>query len=104
METLAVTSSNIDRVGYNPVTSHLLVVFKSGKRYLYQGVPESVYKELMAAESHGKFFNKYIRTAFAFTELDAADGEPAPTRMNTSIKEALIKGVRPGFIPFALFA
>ena len=36
--------------------------------YEYQKVPESVYKELMAAESKGTFFAKNIKGKFDFVK------------------------------------
>jgi hypothetical protein len=54
-----VQSSDIRSVGYNQGT--LEIEFHSGGIYQYYNVPESVYRSLMAASSHGKYFHEYIK-------------------------------------------
>lgn len=65
-----VNSSNIDSIGYDDPTNRLWVLFRSGKLYQYADVPSKVYHQLMAAESHGVFFNEHIRTHYEFTPVD----------------------------------
>ncbi len=78
MRLQTVTSSNLDRVGYDAVNRQLIVVFKSGTAYRYDGVPNDVYEALLQATSKGKFFSARVRKAFPFTRLDAqALGEAA---------------------------
>lgn len=57
-----VISSNISSVDYGD--KGLSVVFKSGKEYLYPGVPELLYQQLLDADSVGKFFNEFIKPAY----------------------------------------
>jgi len=59
MKRTPVLSSNIDSIGYEAGT--LEIKFKSGNIYQYQGVPEHVYHELMAAPSKGSYFADHIR-------------------------------------------
>ena len=49
MDIKEVNSSNLKGLGYDAQAQTLLVVFKSGRRYLYSGVPELEYRALMAA-------------------------------------------------------
>lgn len=56
-----VSSSNIASIGYDAVQSILEVEFLNGAVYRYYDVPEVVYNGLMAADSHGKYFNAYIK-------------------------------------------
>jgi hypothetical protein len=56
-----VTSSNIASIGYDPVTNTLEVEFKNGTVYQYSDVPASVHSGLMAASSHGSYFNARIK-------------------------------------------
>jgi hypothetical protein len=64
-----VDSSLIKSVSYDPATSVLTVVMAEGNEtYEYKGVPESVYKELMTAESKGTYFVKNIKGKFEFTK------------------------------------
>ncbi len=59
-----VKSSAIEMVGYDPIDMALAVMFKGGATYLYPGVPQHLYDQLMAAESKGSFVNKYIKPNF----------------------------------------
>jgi hypothetical protein len=58
-----VVSSNLASVGYDPNTRTLEVQFHSGGIYQYSGVPQPVYADLMAASSHGRFFDRYVKKA-----------------------------------------
>ena len=53
MNMTPVSSSNIASIGYENGT--LYVAFNRGGLYAYSGVPESVYRELMSAPSHGHY-------------------------------------------------
>jgi hypothetical protein len=57
----AVTSGTIQSVGYSPLSGTLEIEFTNGSLYQYSDVPESVYRELMTASSHGTYFNEHIR-------------------------------------------
>jgi len=56
----AVQSEMLDLVGYDARAQILEVVFNTGDRYRYLGVPLSEYEGLMKAESIGKYMHKYI--------------------------------------------
>jgi hypothetical protein len=47
-------------VGYDAKLRILEVVFNSGDRYRYKGVPPKKYEELMKAESIGQYMHKNI--------------------------------------------
>jgi KTSC domain len=53
---------------YEPTKAELHVEFQSGRRYVYQDVPEEMYHAMKAAFSKGAFFNTNIRDRFVFTE------------------------------------
>lgn len=61
MERQHVSSSNLKSVGYNPETKTLEVEFLNGGLYQYYNIPESIYNGLMAASSHGSYFNQYVK-------------------------------------------
>ncbi len=61
MNMVPVSSSNLSAVGYDPATRKLRVAFLSGSLYEYSGVPASVHAGLMAAGSHGSYFDTYIK-------------------------------------------
>lgn len=61
-----VRSSNIASVGYDPLTCTLVIAFHSGGVYAYFGVPWSVYRGLMQAESHGRYFHARIKDCYDY--------------------------------------
>ena len=63
MERTYVTSSNIASIGYDADQMILEVEFNYGSIYQYFDVPESVYEGLMAADSHGKYLDTYVKKA-----------------------------------------
>lgn len=63
---IPVESSNIKGIGYDEKTKILTVVFKKNTKYRYSDVPKTIYEELMAAESIGKFFHSRIKSIFKY--------------------------------------
>lgn len=63
MNRIAVSSSNLASVGYDPANQLLEVEFLHGGIYQYSGVPSSVYDGLMAADSHGSYFDIHVKKA-----------------------------------------
>ncbi len=64
MKRTAVRSKDIAIIGYDPTSSLLEVAFRHGGVYEYQGVPAPVYEGLMAAPSHGTYFNQKIKDQY----------------------------------------
>lgn len=58
MEMIKVISSNVVAVGYDE--NDLYVDYKSGS-YVYRDVPKDIYKELLNAESKGKYIWAKVR-------------------------------------------
>jgi hypothetical protein len=56
-----VSSSNLASVGYDPAAQILEIEFHSGGVYQYFGVPTDIYQGLMAASSHGSYFDQFIK-------------------------------------------
>jgi len=65
-------SSHIDSYTYNDFRYSLLVKFSDGSRYLYTGVPPSVYWKLEMSTSKGKFITNSLRRHYACTKVDNA--------------------------------
>ena len=61
MERTDVVSSNLASVGYDPSSMTLEIEFKKSGVYQYFNVPEDIYEELMNADSHGEYFDAYIK-------------------------------------------
>ena len=57
-------SSALARVAYDESRQDLLIEFHDGSVYVYRGVTAIVYRELLTAESHGRYFNRKIRNAY----------------------------------------
>lgn len=66
-------SSVIRAFRYDASRRELLIVFQSGRRYVYQRVPEETYKAMMAAFAKGEFFNAEIRGRYSFVRADAQE-------------------------------
>lgn len=69
MELVKVDSSMIYAVGYDPKAKELEVVFNTGGIYRYQGVPRKVYKELLAAESKGRYMRAHIIDVYPYYQV-----------------------------------
>jgi len=63
MERTNVDSSNLKSVGYDEENEILEIEFLHGGIYQYYDVPKSVYDGLMNADSHGKYFDQYVKKA-----------------------------------------
>ena len=64
-----IKSSHLKSVGYDEKKEELEVEFQTGEVYRYFRVPVVVYKELMSAESKGKFFNSRIKGMYQVEKL-----------------------------------
>lgn len=69
MQRIAVTSSNVAEVGYDPSSMTLEVAFHSGSIYQYFDVPGTVYIELMQATSVGKFLHAHIKNNYRYAQI-----------------------------------
>lgn len=66
---IAVQSSNLAGVGYDPLAAVLTIAFHGDRVYQYFRVPISIYWGLLRAESPGKFFHAYIRNQFTYQRI-----------------------------------
>ncbi len=57
-------SSVIAHISYEASKKALTVVFNSGDVYVYQAVPEKIYKEFKAAISKGNYLNRKLKKLF----------------------------------------
>ena len=67
-------SSVIRAVRYDPESEVLDVLFTTGRRYLYRGVPPGQADAFRAAFSKGRYFNAYIRDCYECTEVSGPAG------------------------------
>lgn len=59
-----VESRALASVGYSTRLRALEITFKRGGTYRYLDVPRSVYREMLAAESKARFYNKNVRAKY----------------------------------------
>jgi hypothetical protein len=64
-----IQSSNIVKTEFDTETKLMIVEFKNGLRYQYEGVPHEVYTRFRMTESQGKFFSSDISKKYKFTKL-----------------------------------
>lgn len=69
MKRSPVNSSTIASVGYDPETQTMEVEFTNSNIYQYFDVPQTVYEELMNAESAGKFLNAQVKGVYRYARL-----------------------------------
>ena len=68
------TSSVIRSAWYLPDRRQLDLLFTSGRRYIYSGVPSSVAAGFADAPSKGRFYNAEIRNRFPCREMRSEAG------------------------------
>jgi hypothetical protein len=67
-----IESADLLAVGYDRERSELWVRFRTRPTlvYVYFDVAELVYRQLMAAESHGRFFHARVRDVYRVDKRD----------------------------------
>ena len=65
----AVESTTLTTVAYDRAGQVLRLEFRSHAVYCYFRVPPGVYQNLIAADSKGSYFNRYIRGRFPYHKL-----------------------------------
>lgn len=63
MERQPVTSRMLASVGYDEASATLELEFVEGRVYQYFGVPSDVHAGLIAADSHGAYFETHVKKA-----------------------------------------
>ena len=64
-----VVSTHLTSVGYDRAATTLDIEFRGGAVYRYRGVPHAIYRQLMSADSKGRYFAQHIRGRFAFERV-----------------------------------
>ena len=64
-----VDSSTMRSVGYEAKSRILEIEFDSGAVYQYIGVPTRTHRELLTAESKGRYFNSEIRDSYPYVQV-----------------------------------
>ncbi len=66
---IVLESSNLRSIRYDKTDNCLEIEFQNGRIYQYFDIPKNVYKELLSAESHGRYFNHEIRDCYAYCRI-----------------------------------
>ncbi len=61
MRAKTLRSSMIQRIVFDEDAHTLQVSFRSGLKYIYEGVPRAIYDALGKAGSAGRFFNAHVK-------------------------------------------
>lgn len=69
MKRIPVDSSSVASISYDQRAATLEVEFRNGGVYRYFEVPEGVYRELMAADSVGRYLNTVIKRGYRCVKL-----------------------------------
>jgi hypothetical protein len=85
MERRPVASRALVSVGYEPGTGELEIEFRSGRVYLYRGVPASVYAWLLRTKNKGIFVAHHLSGRYEERSLPDRDAAPQP-----SLEQALL--------------
>ena len=63
-------SSCFSEIGYDAAAETIGVVFRdSGAKYIYEDVPESVWREFRSAESIGQYYNQHIKGEYTCNKI-----------------------------------
>jgi KTSC domain-containing protein len=62
-------STAIRFISYDAGSSRLSITFITGRRYIYENVPEGVYQAFLTAPSRGQYFNFEIRDRYDYHEV-----------------------------------
>lgn len=69
MERIRVSSESIRSIGYEAGIQTLEIEFIHGGIYQYYSVPQSIYDQMMTAESKGKYFHIHINRIYPFSRM-----------------------------------
>jgi hypothetical protein len=69
MEWIPVVSSNLSCIRYDENSNTLEVEFQGGRVYQYFDIPIQIFEDLQNADSHGKYFNEYIKGSYRYARV-----------------------------------
>lgn len=64
-----VDSSNLHSVDYDPWRRVLVIEFRNASVYEYYGVPANVCRDLLAADSKGRFHHQHIKYNYRYRRI-----------------------------------
>jgi hypothetical protein len=64
------SSTTVAAIGYDDDTETLEIKFVAGTVYRYRGVSQDVFEDFRQAPSKGAFFNRHIKDAYPFEQME----------------------------------
>lgn len=69
-EMISVISSNIDSIGYDEQNQVVYVRFLKEGLYIYKGVPQHEFQNLLEAPSHGSYLNRNFKNVYPYERIE----------------------------------
>lgn len=69
-EMIPVSSSNIESIGYDGHNQEVYIRFLNGSLYVYKGVPQHEYQNLMEAPSHGSYLHRNYKNVYPYERIE----------------------------------
>jgi hypothetical protein len=76
-------STALQSAAYDEETQELTIELRTGRTYIYRGVPDLEYDALISADSAGHYYNLHIRDDYPFSEI--VRYEPPPDRSRRAV-------------------
>ena len=70
VEMIAVSSSNVEAIGYDEDSQTLYVRFLNNTLYIYKGVPIGEFDGLRNAPSIGSYLHRNIKNLFSYERIE----------------------------------
>ena len=67
---ISVSSSNIHSIGYDKHNRLVYVRFHTPSLYVYEGVPESEFENLLRASSCGRYLHQRFINVYSYRQLE----------------------------------
>lgn len=65
-----VSSSNIDSIGYDEQNQEVYVRFLNNSLYVYKGVPQHEFQNLLEAPSQGSYLNRSFKNIYPYERIE----------------------------------
>ncbi|MFD2098570.1 KTSC domain-containing protein [Flagellimonas iocasae] len=69
-EMTPVVSSNVESIGYDEQSQQVYVRFLNGGVYIYKGVPEQEYQNLLLAPSVGSYLHRNFKNVYPYERIE----------------------------------
>lgn len=69
-EMKVVSSSNIESIGYDNQNQEVYVRFLNGSLYVYKGVSEHEFQNLIDAPSHGSYLHRNFKNVYPYERIE----------------------------------